>query len=618
MERNFEMKHRLIALILTFLTSAVIAQTSGTSPVDNSERINSLMLNDCNVGELARIMTEMTDLSVVASQKASGVEVTVYLKEIPCMTALQSICRSYGLLYKELGGGIIQIITKEEFSDNSGMFNYGFVETIPVLYPPVEEMCEAVRNVYADRVVWLKPEDNTEEKMEELEGAFDRMDQLADRGQADSEDTSSSSSSSSSSSNRSSSSRSSRSSSNYSSSSRSSSSSSSSSSATKPLKLDDDDFDSGVVSDSGQADHVRQSGVIFISAMKASNTMLVRSSDQEVVKQIKEIIKNLDRPTPQVLLEVKLLSADVTDSQETGVNWLFKDGNFSGGLSSGDLDWSSPGRIVAGVGNYSNTSSSVFNYMTNSMNVRLRLLEEEGKVTTLATPTLLVADNEASRIFTGSSSKFLDSVTPGQVTQNENTSVITDPTPEIEEEDIGTSLILTPKIHADRTVTIRVLQDQSSFGDERTVYNYPENEDGDSRGSVQVQDINRQSVVTTVVAKDANVVVIGGLITEKMVDKETGIPLLKDIPGLGWLFKDKIQIKEKKELIILIRPHVILAPGETQGRSRELLDRVSSSSAVKSIMEGKRDALALESVIAEPEVDDEKSEPEVEVIVDDK
>jgi type II secretory pathway component GspD/PulD (secretin) len=167
-------------------------------------------------------------------------------------------------------------------------------------------------------------------------------------------------------------------------------------------------------------------------------------------------------------------------------------------------------------------------------------------------------------------------------------------------------------------VTIRVLQDQSSFGDERTVYNYPENEDGDSRGSVQVQDINRQSVVTTVVAKDANVVVIGGLITEKMVDKETGIPLLKDIPGLGWLFKDKIQSKEKKELIILIRPHVILAPGETQGRSRELLDRVSSNSAVKSIMEGKRDALALESVIAEPAVDDEKSEPEVEVIVDDK
>lgn len=618
------MKNRLVALILTFLTSVAVAQTSGTSPVDHSEKIDSLMLNDCKVGELARIMTEMTDLSVVASQKASGVEVTVYLKEIPCMTALQSICRSYGLLYKELGGGIIQIITKEEFSDNSGMFNYGFVVTIPVLYPPVEEMCEAVRNVYADRVVWLKPEDNTEEKLEELEGAFERMDQLADRGQADSENGQSSSSSSSSSSNSSrSSSRNSRSSSNYSSSSRSSSSGSSGSSATKPLKLDDEDFDARVVSDSGQADHVRQSGVIFISAMKASNTMLVRSSDQEVVKQIKEIVKNLDRPTPQVLLEVKILSADVTDSQETGVNWLFKDGNFSGGLSTGDLDWSSPGRIVAGAGNYGDTSSAVFNYMTNSMNVRLRLLEEEGKVSTLATPTLLVADNEASRIFTGSSSKFLDSVTPGESTQNENTTVITDPTPVIEEEDIGTSLILTPKIHADRTVTIRVLQDQSAFGDERTVYNYPENDDGDSRGSVQVQDINRQSVVTTVVAKDTNVIVIGGLITEKIVEKETGIPLLKDIPWLGWLFKDQVKSKKKKELIILIRPHVILAPGETQGRSRELLDRVSSSSAVKSIMDGKRATLAFGEVGDKSEVEDEKeddkeSESGVEVIIDDK
>jgi len=139
-------------------------------------------------------------------------------------------------------------------------------------------------------------------------------------------------------------------------------------------------------------------------------------------------------------------------------------------------------------------------------------------------------------------------------------------------ERIGTTLLITPKIHADRTVTIRLLQEETQLGSQRTV------EYGQTAADqFTSQDIEERSVTTTVLAKDGHAVAIGGLIRERDEERETGVPLLMHIPLLGELFKRTTRSATRSELLVLIRPRVLLAPGEGATVSREAVEQVNRS-----------------------------------------
>ncbi len=163
--------------------------------------------------------------------------------------------------------------------------------------------------------------------------------------------------------------------------------------------------------------------------------------------------------------------------------------------------------------------------------MRLQALESKSRVTQLATPLLLTANNEVSRIFIGQTVPIVVGYTQPVIAQNGlGGAVVAVAVPEIELRDIGQALLITPNINADRTVTLRVAQEQSNLGAQRTV-TIPDGAGGVANGLVDV--VNVTNVTGTVVAKDGLTVAIGGLIRENIDRYPCGGAVLGKMPVVG-------------------------------------------------------------------------------------
>jgi general secretion pathway protein D len=611
-------KSLLVPVVLCLLLN-VAAYANGAATADNQAVLDLQTLNvrGMNVGELAAFLSYSGSLRVVASQKAAQTTVSIFLQEINARDALEAICRSAGLVYRPSGNsGVAFILTQQEFSASRGLYNDEVVESIQLRHATAADVGETLRNLFADRLVWIAPSDDMGNAEYQIDRALGRMDLLTEyeeftRGDSDSDSDSSN--------NRRSSDR------RDSDSSRSRTSSSTrrrggdSSSMVDFAMLDRyrallDDRQAGLASPGAAAVVAEDArfGVVFVSAFPATNMILLRSTDSRALEQIKAAVEDLDKPTPQVLLEVKVLELDLGDGKHMGVDWLWQGGDVYAGSSNwtrGKIselpEESGTGGLELPISNYLsgatgfNPRTAVVGVISDHLMARMRLMESQGRLTQLATPTLLVADDEASRVFIGSQSQFLKKVERSSVVISEGGQTSGgDLTPELEERSIGMNLLITPRIHADRSVTLRVLQEDTGFGDMRSI-----NFGGEA--AVEVQDIRHRSVVSTIVAHDKHWVIIGGLLREGIAEKESGVPILKDIPWLGNLFKSTGTTRIRSELVVMIRPLVLVAPGDDVNASRELLERVSRHSSVQHVFDNVR-------VDLKPLSPDDKKEVEAE------
>jgi general secretion pathway protein D len=293
-------------------------------------------------------------------------------------------------------------------------------------------------------------------------------------------------------------------------------------------------------------------------------------------------------------LEVKILELDISDEHRRGIDWLFSQTNsdgatYGGGFANGipNVDGSGGGQEILPAnselvpqGTGIDQQAAIFSYVSNHVRARVQLMELEGKARSLATPTLLVTDSEASRIFVGSESTILTRVdVTSNTTSGDNPVTIRSYDPTTERRNIGTSLLITPRIHADRTVTIRVMQENSQAGDTKKIV-YGIDDDGNQL-YFDTTDIDQRTITTTVIAKNTETIAIGGLITEEDEDSTEGLPWVDDIPILGKAFERIARVKNRSELIILIRPYVLLAPGEGESISMEFLERMSEHPSAK-------------------------------------
>ena len=156
----------------------------------------------------------------------------------------------------------------------------------------------------------------------------------------------------------------------------------------------------------------------------------------------------------------------------------------------------------------------------------------------LSTPNILTSDNQKAEIMVGQNVPF----TTGQ-TQNATTgsgSIFNT----VERKDVGIKLSITPQISSDDTVRLDVNQEISDVVPASFL---------NPSGLVT----NKRSAITTVVVKDRETMVIGGLIRDNVTTSESKVPFLGDIPILGWLFKFKTTKVEKVNLMIFITPYII-------------------------------------------------------------
>jgi len=267
---------------------------------------------------------------------------------------------------------------------------------------------------------------------------------------------------------------------------------------------------------------------IAVVAEETSNTLLVSGSPR-FFKTVAAIIRELDQPPPQVLVQVLLAEVTLDDTMEFGV------------------EWSHVGRPQTGKTTQAQTSFGLgadgftFSLSGGDLTLLLRSLQTQGRLEVLSRPQILAADNQQAQINVGQRVPF---VTASRVTDTGGTYNT------ISYEDVGIILDVTPHISPDGFVTMEVNPEVSSVAD----------------SSVQISEnlnaivVNSRSAQTTVTVQDGHTVVMGGLITNRNQNREEKIPLLGDIPILGALFKYTRNVKERTELLIVLTPRILRTP----------------------------------------------------------
>jgi general secretion pathway protein D len=311
---------------------------------------------------------------------------------------------------------------------------------------------------------------------------------------------------------------------------------------------------------------------VTITADKPTNSLII-TAPPEAYAVLKDIIQKLDIRRSQVLVEALFAEVTLSTAESLGVEWRVIDdpdsadtqifGSSVGSEQSGVLNTlSNPANLLAGtpsgliIGALRNTITIGGEELINIPAV-LRAFEGNTDVNVLATPNLLTTDNEEAEIIIGEERPFLRSA------QDTPTGGVVSTTRSFEFRDVGITLRLTPQISYGKTVRLNMFIELTAFVDEAEV------------GAVTT---TKRSTQTTVVADDAQTIVIGGLIREDENNATTQVPCLGNTPLIGWAFRQESDQRTKNNLLIFITPHILNTGDEierTTEHKRSQSDRAS-------------------------------------------
>jgi general secretion pathway protein D len=185
------------------------------------------------------------------------------------------------------------------------------------------------------------------------------------------------------------------------------------------------------------------------------------------------------------------------------------------------------------------------------MSVILNALESQGNANILSTPSLLTLDNEEAFITVGQQVPFVT----GSYTNTGAANGVANPFQTIQRENVGVTLQVTPQINEGDSVVMDIVQEVSSI----------------SQQVLSASDVitNERKIETKVLAKDGDIVVLGGLVKDDVQDSQQGVPLLSDIPVLGRLFRSDVVSVTKSNLLVFIRSTIIRDDADLAGATAE-------------------------------------------------
>ncbi len=295
-----------------------------------------------------------------------------------------------------------------------------------------------------------------------------------------------------------------------------------------------------------------------VKADERTNTLIIQDTKQNI-EEIINLIKKLDSPTPQVLIEARVVQAQTTFARSLGIQWGGSYNQTGGGQWHWGLTGNNPS-ASAGWGftpSATGTSTPLImpsNFVVNfpaatgntqvgglgisfgkltgnlvNLDLRLQLGETEGQTKVIARPKLATLTNTPAHIKQGE-------LIPYETTSQAGT--------QVQFIDAVLMLEVTPQVTPDGSIKMTVKVTRDSRGTFRSP-------------SMQVPSIDKREAKTEVLVKDGETLVIGGIYESENQESETRIPWLGKIPILGWLFKNKEVYNTKKELLIFITPTLL-------------------------------------------------------------
>lgn len=295
-----------------------------------------------------------------------------------------------------------------------------------------------------------------------------------------------------------------------------------------------------------------------VKADERTNTLIIQDTKQNI-EEIINLIKKLDSPTPQVLIEARVVQAQTTFARSLGIQWGGSYNQTGGGQWHWGLTGNNPSASAGWGFTPSATGASTplimpSNFVVNfpastgntqvggmgisfgkltgnlvNLDLRLQLGETEGQTKVIARPKLATLTNTPAHIKQGE-------LIPYETTSQAGT--------QVQFIDAVLMLEVTPQVTPDGSIKMTVKVTRDSRGTFRSP-------------SMQVPSIDKREAKTEVLVKDGETLVIGGIYESENQESETRIPWLGKIPILGWLFKSKEVYNTKKELLIFITPTLL-------------------------------------------------------------
>ena len=288
---------------------------------------------------------------------------------------------------------------------------------------------------------------------------------------------------------------------------------------------------------------------------KATNTLVIMA-EREDYKILENIIKQLDVPRAMVYIEALIMEVNATKDFKLGVEWSgVKDtGHFSGLEGSKSAAFASSGTGVLSTLTTTATAAGTLlglppgfsmgivgagikigDVIFPTIGAMVQAYKTDADVSILSTPQLLTLDNEEAEINVGSNVPYLtrqqDSSTSTLV--NYNT---------YEYKDVGVTLNITPNINEENFVRLKISQEVTKVT---------------SGAEKATPTTLKRTAKTTVVVKDGETIVIGGLVGDSTDDGTNKVPFLGEVPIIGWLFKAQTVKREKTNLYVFLTPHIV-------------------------------------------------------------
>lgn len=453
------------------------------SDVSENAVVDVLQLKDMAIMDVLKVLSEKTGLNIIAGQGISG-QVTIYLKNVKLKDVMRIILESNNLAYS-VQDGVIHIMPAAEYERRFGRVFGGDVRTEirKVLHTDVSELLTLLNQIKSSTgKVISDPRSNTLVLMDSP-SQIKFMEKLIDEVDVPV--------------------------------------------TTRVFELSyarakdvAEKLDATILSKSGS-----------VKFDEPTNKLIVTDTKQKIL-EISRVIDAFDVKRQQVLIEAKIVQIILNDQQKLGVDWeavVDKFNNMSIKSNFDILDSADKGGTLS-VGTISGDNYEVL----------LQALNSEGLTNILSSPRITAINGQEAKILVGSSEPYVTSTT---TTPSSGPSTISESVNFIE---VGVKLYVTPQIHKDQFITMKLKPEISSVT--RTLKTGNNN-------SIPVVDTSEAE--TTVTVKDGVTIVIGGLIKEEVISTENRVPLLGSVPVLGFAFRNSDDLKRKTEIVLFLTPRLI-------------------------------------------------------------
>ena len=301
-------------------------------------------------------------------------------------------------------------------------------------------------------------------------------------------------------------------------------------------------------------------GDVIIEAYEDINALIIKSTPRAYLTLL-ETIKRLDTQPKQVLIEV--LIAEVTLKNETkfGIEWLarkniraFGDdynavfGNTRGGVKVGDA-----GDFVTTL------PTGAFAAFLDPQNLAMLISASatNNDLNVLASPHVLALDNKEAKIEIANEVPVATSISqPQDVTQNIYS--------QVQFKSAGVILSVTPHVNEKKQVTLKISQEVSELGEKVPI------------AGQDYQGFITRKALTSAIVQDGHTLIIGGIISENKTKDRVGIPFLSEIPVFGYLFGTTTDTSQRRELILMVTPHVVSTHDEADQLTEEYESRIKA------------------------------------------